>query len=267
MNSSILTGLKTKDLSFSYRQNSQWNIQNIHIELPQSSFYGIAGPNGSGKSTLLKLISGLLPLPYSGEIFWSGKNLKNLSRIQRAKQISYAPGYFNYYQALTVFDFVLQSRYAQHGFFERYQKSDFDEVEEWLQKLDLTALKNTSIEKISTGQLQLALIARALAQDAETIILDEALANLDFRFQAKVFEYLKELNKKGKQVFIVSHDLNLLSEFCPNMLLMAQGKIAAHGKSAEVLNQNNLDEIYKTKNILKVMNLDSEKPKVFWQKN
>lgn len=242
-------------------------LKNISLDLESGSYWCIGGPNGSGKSTLLKLIAGLLPSDgLQGQVFWDAKPLAEYSRIELARMIGFVPGSLRPRFAISVFDFILQGRFAHSPLWRRSTQHDREKANTALSRLGILYLSASLITEISVGELQLVLIARALAQNPRVLILDEVTANLDLSFQGRVYKLFKELNAEGVSIFLVSHDINLATEFCPNALWLRAGTIYSMGEMSKTLSHQLLKDLYAADDMLEVgTNPFTNKPKIFWR--
>jgi len=180
-----------------------------NISLNINKHLSILGANGSGKSTLAKAISNLIE--YEGSITIDGKNIKELSRLERAKHISFIPAKLEVYDPyISVEEFVLLSRFAYKQNFMDYSDRDKQITQNTLKFLNISHLKNHTINSLSSGEAQLTLIAGALTQQSKIIILDEPTANLDPRNSKIIAQHIKGL-KDYHQIILITHDLHLAS--------------------------------------------------------
>ena len=259
--------LSVKKLSYRYSAQSPVVLNDLSFEIDEAAYWCVAGPNGSGKSTLLKLVCGLLPLEQlQGEVSWNGRALNSWSRVELARSIAFVPGTVRTQFSVTVADFVLQGRYARSDFWSRPTKADKLATAAAIERVSIEKIATASLTEISAGETQLALIARAIAQEPKALVLDETTANLDLMYQGRIFELLRELNQGGVSIILVSHDLNLAAEFCPNALWLKQGRLFEMGAMAQTLNSKLLNELYNVDRRLEVAaNPFTSKPKIFWK--
>lgn len=259
--------LIVKKLNYRYAAKSQLVLNDLSFENESGSYWCVAGPNGSGKSTFLKLICGLLPTEYmQGDVSWNGRALASWSRVELARSIAFVPGTLQTQFSVNVADFVLQGRYAHSEFWSRPTKTDRIAAEAAVDRVGISRISNAALTEISAGETQLALIARAIAQEPKTLVLDETTANLDLRYQGRVFELLSELNRVGMSILLVSHDLNLAAEFCPNALWLRDGRSCAQGSMVETLTTPLMKDLYQIEDKLEVgKNPITSRPKVFWR--
>ena len=239
--------LQIKNLSFSY--GSTQILKDINMELGSSDVLGIVGPNGAGKSTLLRCIDRIL-VPQNGTLLLDGQEMKQMSSMEIAKKIGYVPQSISNTFPATVFDTVLMGRRPHLGW--RSSEEDIDTVLEVLTMLKIKYLAMRDFNEISGGQQQKVLIARALAQDAEILLLDEPTSNLDIRHQLEVMEILTKLvKKKGLSVMMAIHDLNLASRYSDRIIMLNGGGIRDTGDPVSVLTAENIQSVYGVEVIVK----------------
>jgi len=241
--------LSVEKLSFRYPDVPV--LHGISFELKSGDFLSLLGPNGSGKSTLLRLLDRIL-LPQNGAISLDGRPLNAFSRRELARRIAYVPQDTLWVFPYTVFEVVLMGRspYVGRAGFENAH--DLDIAHEAMQLTDITHLAEKPITAISGGERQRVLIARALSQQPQILLLDEPNAHLDISHQIEIFHILKEQNEKLNLTIVsVSHDLNLAASFSRRaMLLSNAGKngasIFALGEPRDVLTRSTIEQVYKT---------------------
>jgi len=241
--------LDIRDMTSGY--DSKFFLRDIDLTVERGEFVGIIGPNGSGKTTLLKTITRILK-PRKGSVSLEGKNMaqmefKELARKAAVVSQSSESG------IMTVEEFVLLGRmphYKKLQFFET--KRDVEIAGKCMRLTDTFKLKDSLMAEISGGERQLVLIARALAQEPELLLLDEPTAHLDIAHQVKILDLIKRLNKEFKlTVIIVLHDLNLASEYCQRLVLINEGRIYKTGTPQEILDYKIIEEVYKTVVVVK----------------
>jgi len=221
-------------------------LHGITLALPQGGFWGVLGPNGSGKSTLVRALSGTLP-PQTGEVRWEGVSLSRLSRRELARRMAVVPQAAPPLFAFSGWDWVQMGR---HPHLRRFQPlSDRDRaVVIWaLAQTDTLHLADRPVNAVSGGELQRLVLAQALAQEPEVLLLDEPTAHLDLHHQSRVFDLLRELNANyGLTILCISHDVNLAAEYCDHLLLLRQGRIVAEGPPEEVITEATVQQVYDT---------------------
>ncbi len=214
-------------------------LQNIHAAIEKNSLTAIVGPNGAGKSTLLKCILGFIK-PLSGKI---EINSKTLAEVRHT--IAYVPqiSAVNWRFPITVHEVVLMGRYASLGWLKRPQKEDQRRAEQALRAMGLEAYAERQISQLSGGQKQRVFIARALCQDADLVMLDEPLAGVDQTSEKIIMAKLKELQKAGKTIVCVHHDLHTIRDYFDHILLINQC-VVAEGTVAEAFTDENIEKAY-----------------------
>lgn len=232
--------LKVNNIEFAY--NSIPVLENISMELNCSEVLGIVGPNGTGKSTLIRCIDHILN-PKRGSIFLDEQDISKMTRMEIARKIGYVPQSIEGVFPASVIDTVLMGRRPYLRW--KSSKEDLDYVLEVLELLGMMEFSIRDINEISGGQQQKVLIARALAQKADLLLLDEPTSNLDIRHQLEVMEIMKNIVKnKGISAIMALHDLNLASRYADRIIMMKEGKIFAAGNPASVLTVENIKQVY-----------------------
>ncbi len=232
--------IEVKNLRFSYGTADVLKGLSLNIEAGQ--FVSIVGPNGSGKSTFLKCLNNINRYK-SGQILIEGQELKKMKRVEIAKKIAYVPQGTKRSFPTTVFETVLMGRRPYVGWTSK--KSDEEIAWEMLSELRLEDLAMRDFDELSGGQQQKVLIARALAQDTDIILLDEPTSDLDIWHQLDVMENVRRLvNKKHVTAIMVVHDLNLASKYSDRMVILKDGTVQVVGKPSEVLNAKNIADTY-----------------------
>lgn len=259
--------LTAKNVRYRYRDDQSPALDGVNLEVGSGEYFCISGPNGSGKTTLLRLAAGLLPMEgFTGELEWNGRGIEKWNRLELARHIAFVPGNLAPRFAFAVEDFILQGRFAHSSLYTRPSSRDRDIARAAMEKTGIASIAMRAITELSAGQLQLVLLARALTQEPQALILDEATAHLDLSFQAGIFDLLATLHAKGVTILLVSHDLNLAAEFCPRLAWIDKGRIVRHGSMTETLTTETVASIYGAHNRLAVdKNPFSGKPKLFWK--
>lgn len=229
-----------KHLSVSLNNKSILKDINIHVK--RGEYVGLIGPNGSGKTTLLKTIVQLIA-SQQGEIRISGNPQSSYKHKEMARQLSYVPQDTHIDFDFNVKDIVAMGRHAHGGIFHK-NKEDDDMIQKSMVATNTWRFKDHSILNLSGGQRQLVFIAKALAQDAPVILLDEPISALDIFYQMHILKLLDQLTDQGKTIVIVLHDLNLAARFCKKIVLLKNGQVEAYGESKEVLTTDHLKNTY-----------------------
>ena len=228
-------------VDFSY--NSVPCLEHISLSLDSGCFYGLLGPNGSGKSTLIDLLSGYLK-PDTGAIRLQGQSLHSLKRYEMATVLTVVPQRFAFNFDFNVYETVMMGRYPHIPRFSSPTQDDHLRVSESLALLDIDHLAQRSIRKLSGGETQRVMIARALVQDTDFILLDEVTANLDINHAIAIMQTMKALVDKGKTVVAALHDLNMALSFCDQVMVLDGGRLYQHGIASEVINDELVADIY-----------------------
>lgn len=229
-----------EDIVFGY--GSKDVLKGVSFKVEDGELTSIIGPNGSGKSTLVKCIDGILEVK-SGEVYIDSKKTKDMSLKEKAKTIAYVPQVSNEVFFQRVFDTVLMGRKPHLSWGVR--REDLEIVAEVLEYMELTELSECYLNELSGGQKQKVIIARALAQQPDILLLDEPTSNLDIKHQLEVLEIVKKINKQRKSsVVMVIHDLNMAYRFSDNLVMLKEGNIFASGTPDLVLTKENINEVY-----------------------
>ena len=239
----MVVQLEASGLCFRYEGAAAPALQDVDLRVQAGEMVAILGPNGAGKSTLLKLLAGLLT-PTSGTIQVEGKPVANWSARERARSLAVVPQSLAALPEVTVEAFVGYGRYAHRGVFEGPRKDDRDAIASALDRADLVELAQRPLAELSGGQRQRALVARALAQEARALLVDEPTNALDPEHQLRVFDLLADLCDKGHSVVVVTHELNLASQFANRVLLLGAGRKVAEGPVVDVLRPEILGPVY-----------------------
>jgi len=230
---SLVTGYQEKKI-----------LKDISFEAKKGEFLGIIGPNGSGKSTLIRALTKVIS-PWNGSVKYDKKIIEKISRNEIAKKVSVVPQdtFINF--PFTVQDVVLMGRSPYLGRFENPDKKDIKVAKEAMQVTNTLRFEDRSVRKLSGGELQRVVLARAFTQEPELLLLDEATSQLDIGHKKEVMDTLKEKNEKENLGIIsVHHNLNLAARYCKKILLLDEGKKHAYGEPKEVLTNSHLRAVY-----------------------
>lgn len=232
--------IETRELSFGYE--NQLDLTNMSFSISAGELVALIGPNGSGKTTLLKLLLGLLP-PKTGQVSLHDRPIHSYPVKERAKIIAYVSQQPAFNFPLTSFELVSLGRYPHASRFN-FSSADVAAVETALQETDSKHLRDRRFNTLSGGEKQKILIARALAQSARVLLLDEPTLHLDLYYQLQILAALKKLCMQQRiTVIAVLHDVNLVSLFADRALLLSAGTLRAFGPVAEVVNETNMREL------------------------
>lgn len=219
-------------------------IDSINLNVKKGEFVSIIGPNGAGKSTILKAITKNVEIS-NGNIYLKGKDVNSILHKERAQIIGFVPQEYNITFNFSVQDIVSMGRNPYVKRMSKEKDNDKKIVENSLRKTNTLQFRNKSFNNLSGGEKQRVITARALAQEPEILILDEATSNLDMHHQLELLELIYWLNREnGLTVLAVMHDLNLASRFSDRLVLMNKGKIFEEGKPEDVLTEKVLSKVY-----------------------
>jgi len=250
MNASIL---ELKGISFSYAPRQLSALDSISMQIAQHSITAILGPNGAGKTTLLRILMGLR-LPISGEVLLNGSSLQSFTRKDLSRwmglvpQAEYVP--FEY----SVLEYVLMGRAPYLEVLELPGQADIKIAREALATVGIADLEFRPVPELSGGELQLVLIARALAQQPKILLLDEPSAHLDLSNRNATLGILEHLRQAGSTVIFTTHDPTAASLIADNLVLMKKGRILHAGSFETTFTSEKLSEAYSTQ--VEVLKLD-----------
>jgi ABC-type Mn2+/Zn2+ transport system ATPase subunit len=232
--------LEVTALSASYREVKA--LQDVAFATECSRSLALVGPNGAGKSTLLKCLAGLIR-PDNGKIIWRGRTLTCSSR-----EIAYLPqrGDIDWNFPITVRGLVEMGRYPSTGWWRRYAGHDAEIVQRALSSMQLLDLQDRQISALSGGQQQRAFIARALAQEAHVLLLDEPFSGLDKPAQDTLSGLFHDLTREGRLLIASHHDLQTVTGIFDDVLLLKQGRQVAFGPVTVSFTQARIAEAYST---------------------
>jgi iron complex transport system ATP-binding protein len=225
-------------------------VQDVSLNLETGRIIALLGANGAGKTTLLKSLNGGLPVA-KGAVLLDGKELKDYSRREIARKIAVIAQETETKFPVSVLEFVLAGRFAHGAAFGWETETDLEIALTSLKQCDLANYEARQMNQLSGGERQRVVLARALATQAAILLLDEPTANLDLAHQALMFRLVKErCATRAASAVLITHDLNLASEFADEMILLKNGTIAAKGAPEEVLTEENLSEVFGVKVLL-----------------
>ena len=214
-------------------------LRGVTLELGRGEMLGLAGPNGSGKTTLLRVASGVLPAD-AGAVRVRGRPTASFSRRELARELAVVPQDAHVAFPFRVGEVVLMGRSPYLGPLGFETGADLRLAEEAMARVGIAPLAERSILELSGGERQLVLVARALAQDARVLLLDEPTAHLDLRHKIVVLDLVREYVRSGRSALVVSHDLTLAARTCDRIALLREGALVATGTPADVITPQNL---------------------------
>jgi iron complex transport system ATP-binding protein len=245
MSSSVKNSIKTKNLHIGYKQKkSVLTIQkNINFQLFKGEFVGILGKNGIGKSTLLRTLTGVQDA-ISGEVFIQGKNIQSFNLKELSSLLSLVLTERLPESQLTVYELVALGRQPYTNWIGKLGEKDVEKINWALEQTETMSLANRHFNELSDGQLQRVLIARALAQDTQIILLDEPTAHLDMHHTIKIFKLLKKLSKEtNKTIIITTHEINLAINSADQLILLTDKEVIAGNKKI-LIERNSFDHLF-----------------------
>jgi iron complex transport system ATP-binding protein len=246
INSRDLNAIEIKQLNFSYGvdTNDEDTLKNISVNIEKGKFYTILGPNGSGKTTLIKLISKALNTKHE-QIFMNDKDIININNRILAKKLAVVPQYSYMEFDFSVMDIVLMGRAPYISRFSSESEEDLEIVKNAMKMTSTWKLRDKSINELSGGERQMVIVARAIAQQTEIVLLDEPISNLDICHQIQILNQIKLINQKEKKTIIaVLHDLNIAIAYSDYIILMNNGRIHTMGSPEYVLKEDIIKKVY-----------------------
>lgn len=219
-------------------------LSGVNLELKVAEKLAVVGANGAGKSSLLKCLAGLYD-PNSGRVEIAGENLNKLSRLEVARRIAYLPQQFEVWSPLSVIDFMLMARYAHSPGFRAFSKTDLKLCEQALELCKMLSFRDKDLRSLSGGERQLVMIAGALAQQAQILLLDEPTTFLDLQNQHLVQQVLKDLFSTLQiTVVAATHDLNSALLGYERILGLREGCVVYDGPAKDFLDNGTLIAVY-----------------------
>jgi iron complex transport system ATP-binding protein len=219
-------------------------LRDVSLDLHAGQVIALIGPNGAGKSTLVRAVSGVAPL-HSGQIRLAGQRLSALSPAQRARLMAVVPQARNLPPAFTAWETVLLGRTPHLNWLGQTSAQDEARAHQAMERTDTLSLADRPMGELSGGEQQRVMLARALAQSAPLLLLDEPTAHLDLQYQVSLLDLAADLaHHDGYAVLLVLHDLNLVSRFANRVALLVRGELQAFGLPDDVLQAETLSRAY-----------------------
>ncbi|MBI5434561.1 MAG: ABC transporter ATP-binding protein [Planctomycetes bacterium] len=238
----MVNRLVAEHVAFEY-SNGVAALAGASLELARGELVAVIGPNGSGKSTFLRCLAGLL-VPKSGTVVVDGEEVVALPPRERACRLAVVPQFLPRLPDVRVQDFVLGGRYAHLGRWRSAKPHDRAVVRAALSSCDAGDVESRLMSELSGGQRQRVLVARAIAQEAGVLLVDEPTNSLDPEHQLAVFRSIAELVAGGRSALVVTHDLNLASQFASRAIVMQAGRTITEGPVDRVLTREVLEPVY-----------------------
>ncbi|MDR6433076.1 ABC transporter ATP-binding protein [Brucella pseudogrignonensis] len=217
--------------------------RDLSVSIPDASFTVIVGPNACGKSTLLRALSRLLK-PSTGKIVLDGGDIASLPAKETARRLGLLPQSSIAPEGITVADLVARGRYPHQSFLRQWSEADEAAVALAMASTKITELANRPVDELSGGQRQRVWIALVLAQDTPILLLDEPTTYLDIAHQIELLDLLAQLNKQGRTVVAVLHELNHACRYASHLIAMRDGALIAQGKPADIVTEELVEEVF-----------------------
>ena len=234
--------IRAESVNFAYAD--EMVLQDVSFDIVPGEFLSVIGPNGSGKTTLLKLLYRHLS-PRSGAIYLNKESVAKMPRRKLSQKISVVSQVPQFLFGLTALELVLMGRSPHMSLLAFEGKGDFQIALEAMALTDVSQFRDRDILSLSGGELQRVVIARALAQQPQAMLLDEPTSYLDIKHQIGICQLLKKMNKeKGITIIAVFHDINLASSFSDRIMIMKEGKIQGLGPPEEMITKETLESVY-----------------------
>ncbi len=234
--------LEMRDLTFAYQDRAV--LSQVTFSIGAREVVGLVGPNGSGKSTLLRLALGLLATGH-GELRVVGTPIATLSRKALARHTAFVPQDTVMEIAFTVRDVVAMGRHPHLGRFQPETPADGTAIQWALEATATQALSERTLQELSGGERQRVVLARALAQQATILLLDEPTANLDVAHQLEMLMLVRAVVREGRCALIAIHDLALAARFCDRIVMLSEGTVVAQGTPREVITEAHLARYFR----------------------
>jgi len=234
--------LTVQSISVQYEERQA--LRDVSFQIQPGEILGVIGPNGAGKTSLVRAISGVLPLA-AGQISVDGRDLGRLSEMERARQLAVVPQARNLPGAFTVWEMVLLGRTPHLGWLGSLSPQDEEITRQAMRRTDTLALAERRLGELSGGEQQRVLMARALAQTAPILLMDEPTTHLDLQYQVALMDLARSLAEQEKLAILVClHDLNLVARYARRVALLVEGRLQAIGTPEEVLTAERLSQVY-----------------------
>jgi iron complex transport system ATP-binding protein len=237
-----MTLLKLDNVTFAYE--NQPLLREFSLSINQGEFVGIIGPNGAGKSTVLKMFTGLLK-PHKGQALYDGKPIAVIDRKEFARKVAFLaqeiPGEFDY----TAYEIAAMGRYPHQTAWQNESPEDRRIIEQTMRETEVWELRDRLMSQLSGGERQRVMLASALCQQPELLLLDEPTSALDLHHQYHFFKIVLGLfTKTLSSLVMVTHDINLAARFATRIVVMSHGKIEADGAPEDVITASLLKRVY-----------------------
>lgn len=233
-----------RGLTFRYEGAARDAVHAVDLAVPAGAFYAVIGPNGCGKTTLLRILLGALT-PGAGDVRYDGRPLDDWKRRDLARRVGVVPQSEELVFPLSVRELVAMGRYPHLGSWRSETAPDRQAIAEAMATCDVAEFAHRAVDTLSGGERQRARVARALAQQPDTLVLDEPTASLDISHEMGIFELLRGLADGGVTIVMVTHNLNVAARYADRLLLLDRGRTAADGAPDAVLDPDTLAAVYR----------------------
>lgn len=234
--------LSVNNLSFSYKKNSEI-LKNISFEVYKGDVLSVIGPNGAGKTTLFKCLLGQLK-PATGSILVDGLSVADISDSFRAGKMAYIPQLTSLVFDYSVLDTVLMGTVNSLGVLSVPGRTQYESAREAMALVGIERLSERKMSELSGGEKQLVYIARAIAQKADILIMDEPTSSLDYGNQIKIMNVISALGAQGYSVLISMHNPKVARKYSTKTLAIFEGSIKAFGTSGEIITEEFINDLY-----------------------
>lgn len=218
-------------------------LRDVEVTVGRGEVVGLVGPNGAGKSTLLRVVTGMLR-PAAGDVAVAGEALEALPRRELARRVAVVQQLPEAPATMRVRDLVVLGRHPHLGLLARESRHDFDVADAAMRRAGCDQFADRDLGSLSGGERRRAFIARALAQEAPLLLLDEPTSNLDAHAQVEILELVAELAAGGAGVLLIVHDLTLAAAYCDRIVLLDRGEVVAEGAPSEVVTSEHVQRVY-----------------------
>ena len=236
-----MNGLSFSDLRFAYDTNEV--LRGVTAEIQSGRITSLFGPNGSGKTTLLKCLAGLYK-PTSGVVTLDDRTVNEMNPREISRRISYVPQEHSIAFGFTVEEVVLMGRTPHLGGIQGPGEKDYAAAQRAIEAVHIQDIASRPYTNLSGGQRQLVLIARAIAQETQIVIMDEPTSALDFKNQMLVWSQLKELRQSNKTILVCTHDPNHVIWFCDDVIVLQNGVILSKGSVSQIMDKELMTHLY-----------------------
>ena len=233
--------LRAEALTLRYEQRTI--SSDLSLDIPDGSFTVIVGPNACGKSTLLRALSRLL-VPVAGLVWLDQRPIDEFPGREVARRLGLLPQSANAPDGISVADLVARGRYPHQSFLRQWSKADEQAVNEAMAATGVAELTERSLHELSGGQRQRVWIAMVLAQQTPILLLDEPTTWLDIAHQIELLDLLADLNRQGRTIVAVLHDLNQACRYATHLVAMKDGAIVASGAPAQVFTEALVEQVF-----------------------